>query len=267
MNQVLRLCVASAVVGIWMALGWLLHLDANSYLLVGVPLLVLFQLFVARRPLTELWLKKTGPEFFSWRGLLAAIPFLLFPAWDLATSWKIAALPIRLWLIAAIVGAIPLGATLVRARLQTWNSLLYCLLTAGILGSALMVLTSMAIHHGHHPPRNAWQIGARSFLLYLPVCFVIEEVFFRGGIDSYVQRDGDRFGWLTAIAVSCLWGWWHMPIFPAKSAIEIVGLAISCPLITCVTGIPFSLFWRRSGSLLVTATVHALVDAIRNAIM
>jgi len=97
--------------------------------------------------------------------------------------------------------------------------------------------------------------------------FVIEENFFRGGIDSYVQREGDREGWLTAVFVSCLWGWWHLSAVPPKDLAQFVGLVIVLPLITCVPGIPFSLFWRRSGTLFVTATVHALIDAVRNALM
>jgi len=39
---------------VWMAAGWIFHLDVNAYLLLGVPLVVLFQLFVARRPLRNL---------------------------------------------------------------------------------------------------------------------------------------------------------------------------------------------------------------------
>ena len=37
-----------------MAIGWLFHLDANSYLVVGVPLVVVFQLFVRKQPLAKL---------------------------------------------------------------------------------------------------------------------------------------------------------------------------------------------------------------------
>jgi hypothetical protein len=146
--------------------------------------------------------------------------------------------------------------------------LLWCLLIGGGLYVLMAVATTLALHHGKFQPHaGAWKIVGLWFLLYLPVCFCVEEVFFRGGIDSYVQRDGDRLGWLTAIIVPCLWGWWHMPIFPLHGAIEVIGLTISLPLLMCVPGIPFSIFWRHGGSLLVTATVHALLDGIRNALM
>jgi hypothetical protein len=42
-------------VALWMALSWIFHLDANAYLLIGVPLVVLFQRFVRQRPLRQLW--------------------------------------------------------------------------------------------------------------------------------------------------------------------------------------------------------------------
>ena len=48
---------SAAFVAVWMICGWLLRLDANVYLLFGVPLLVLFQLGVRRRPLRQLWVR------------------------------------------------------------------------------------------------------------------------------------------------------------------------------------------------------------------
>ena len=44
-------------VALWMALGWIFHLDTNSYLLIWVPLVVLFQRFVRQRPLRQLWVR------------------------------------------------------------------------------------------------------------------------------------------------------------------------------------------------------------------
>jgi hypothetical protein len=40
-----------------MAIGWLFHFDANSYLVAGVPLVVFFQLFVRKKPLATLWVR------------------------------------------------------------------------------------------------------------------------------------------------------------------------------------------------------------------
>lgn len=266
-NQFVRILIASATVGFWMALGWLLHLDPNSYLLVGVPLLLIFQIFIARRPVTELWLKHPSVFCWSWWGMLVAVPFMIYPVISFVQDWHGSAWSIRLWGMAAIVGAIPLGFSLMNATRLTWTCLLGCFLTAGILGCSMMILGSMASHHGFKLPRAAWQIALGSFLLYLPICFVIEEVFFRGGMDSFIQREGDNYRWLTAIFLSSLWGWWHLPIISAENWAQFIVLAIFFPLMHCVTGISFSFYWRKGGSLLVPALVHAFIDSVRNTVM
>jgi membrane protease YdiL (CAAX protease family) len=61
-----------------------------------------------------------------------------------------------------------------------------------------------------------------------------------------------------------MWGWWHLPIMPAS----VLGAGMFVfPITHAIIGVPFSLFWRRSGNLLVPAAVHALIDAIRNTIL
>ncbi len=265
-SQPVRIFIASAIVGFWMSLGWLLRLDPNSYLLVGIPLLLIFQLFIARRPVTELWLKTNSSFRLSWWGLLAAALFMTYPVISLIQDWPRSALPIRLWGIAAILGAFPLAFTLTNATRMTWTFLGRCFLTAGILGSSMMILFSIATHHGFRLPRNAGSIAAESFFLYLPICFVIEEVFFRGGLDSFIQKDNDKHQWLTAIFLSSLWGWWHLPT-TGQHGTQVIPLLIIFPLMHCAVGIPFSFYWRKSGSLLVPAMVHAFIDSVRNALM
>src|SRR6187200_1938283 len=83
-------------VAVWMAAGWIFRLDANAYLLLGVPLTVLFQLFVRQQPLEKLWVRdatsfRLGPVGIALAGFL-----ILAPAYDLMTV----ALPRRLWVIA-----------------------------------------------------------------------------------------------------------------------------------------------------------------------
>ena len=43
-------------------------------------------------------------------------------------------------------------------------------------------------------------------LLYLPSLFLMEEVVFRGVLDSHVQHEGEHHGLLTAIYVSACSG-------------------------------------------------------------
>ena len=270
-HQSARILVAGAVVLFWVLLGRDLHLDPNSYLLVGIPLLVVFQLCVARRPIRELWLKHQPAFRLTKLGCVAAAVAMIYPAYGLIEDWRHETLPERLWLIAATLGAIPLGFTVGYATRRTWLSLLVCFAIAGTLCCAEMLLGSMVIHL-HHPrhPHDAMttvRIIARNFLLYMPVCFMIEEVFFRGGLDSFMQREGDRHGWLTAVLLSAFWGWWHLAIFPKTTWMDFAVLVIALPLIHLIPGVTFSYTWRMSGSLLAPAVVHGFIDSFRNAVM
>lgn len=269
-SQPVRVLIAGAVVLFWVVLGRGLRLDPNSYLLVGIPILVVFQLFVARRPIRELWLKHQPAFRLTGLGWVAAAVAMIYPGYSLVEGWRVAALPIRLWLIASTLGAIPLGFTVSHATRKTWLSLLFCFAIAGTFVCTEMLLTSMWIHHRHGLPHGTWatvRIVARNFLLYLPVCFMIEEVFFRGGLDSFIQREGDRYGWVTALVLSAFWGWWHLAVVPTTTWSEFAVMVIALPLMHLIPGMTFSYGWRMSGSLLAPAVVHSFIDSFRNAVM
>jgi len=44
----------TAATAVYIGLGFLLHPDPNTYPLIGIPITILFQVFIARRPLKEL---------------------------------------------------------------------------------------------------------------------------------------------------------------------------------------------------------------------
>ena len=281
-----RYLVVFAFVAAWIVAGIALHLGANAYLLVGVPLLLVFQLGIARRPIAELWFKQPSGEPLPVWGWLVAAAFMVLPLHTLVHSWTSLDWALRLWMVCAAAGAVPLAYSVARFSRPALRVLLLCLATAGVLGTLVMVLGSLAHQAavtgapaatGLHSP---WIAGLRSFALYLPVCFILEEVFFRGGLDSYLDRPGDRVPWVSAAFVSALWGLWHLPEvvarLPATHAavpdpvvifVILLGSVTVLPLVHCLTGIPFSLAWRRGGLLFVPATVHALIDAIRNGLL
>jgi membrane protease YdiL (CAAX protease family) len=149
---------------------------------------------------------------------------------------------------------------------------------AGLLGVLLFTGFSViaawyeasAVHPAGESLGPPVLVGIRSLLLYIPALFMMEEVAFRGAIDSHVRHPGERhgvgatvYGIASAIVVSVLWGLWHYPITPHASVIE--GVALVLPLQVTV-GSFLSLFWRRSGNLMVPAFVHATIDSVRNAL-
>jgi membrane protease YdiL (CAAX protease family) len=106
--------------------------------------------------------------------------------------------------------------------------------------------------------------GLHSLLLYLPVGFVLEEVSFRGAVDAHVHRPGESLGWLTAIYVSALWALWHVPIDLGTQPLG--DLVVSLLVVHVTIGVPLSFTWRRSGNLTLPVAVHAVVDAVRDAL-
>lgn len=102
-----------------------------------------------------------------------------------------------------------------------------------------------------------------SLLTYLPVVFVMEEVLFRGLIDTYLHGStpgGDRE---SALYGSALWGLWHLPVaFLALGVLTIPYLVI----VHTTIGYFMVTAWRRTGNLAAPGVAHAVIDALRNAI-
>jgi membrane protease YdiL (CAAX protease family) len=165
-------------------------------------------------------------------------------------------------------------------------------LAAALLATAVFFVLNILIFRtliGHHvithPPTVGMEPTAlggietwiSSLLLYIPALFLMEEVAFRGAIDSHVYHPGESQGVesstiyaiVSAIMVSVLWGLWHVPIIPLPPefahASVIVHVALVAPL-EVIVGPFLSLFWRRSGNLMVPGFAHATMDSVRNAL-
>ena len=263
-----------AFVGVWMAAGLLLDMSAQAYLLFGIPLTAGFQLFVRKKPIKDLWVR--GGPGLSLRTislklaiLLAIAPFV-YLVYNVVTGQG---LDYILFSVAAIVGAGAAAYALGQFSRETWRYLGLCLATAGLLGVLLVIDATW--HQAPTALPTAGRLGPAALvwiewlLLYIPVVFMMEEVAFRGAIDSHVRHPGEShgvrstvYGIASAIMVAVLWGLWHIPVVPHASVIEVVSIL---PVEVAVG--PFlSLYWRRSGNLMVPGFVHATVDSIRNAL-
>jgi membrane protease YdiL (CAAX protease family) len=267
-----RLLEVTALVALWMAIGALINdgggdtasgSTLNWYLLIGVPLVAAFQLWVRRRPLIELWVRDGGRGIFKpmlFRILFAAA--VIFPVYAVI---KVLAdsLPASfvIYGIVSIVGAGGFAYAYMHFNTRTFKYLALCLATAGVIGVLPEIIHDFTAGASHPLATSAsgdlW-VFCLSFLTYLPSLYVMEEVAFRGCFDSHIHQKGDQHGIWTAIYVSALWGAWHGPIIGWD---ELPLLVISMGII----GTFLSIFWRKSGNLGVSATTHALIDSVRNA--
>jgi membrane protease YdiL (CAAX protease family) len=272
MKQARRYLESIAFIAIWMIAGWVFHLDAYVYLLLGVPLVALFQLVIRRQRLQTLWVRDAVSFRLDLPGVAVAVALMAVPAYLLVVE----AVPTRqwsiiLWFVCCLVGAVCAAFAL---RRQDWRAARHALLpfgTAIVCGCLLMVVAALA-NHKSPIVAAARLVGIpREFLLFFPVCFVLEEVVFRGAIDSHLSQPADkpetRAAWISAFFVSALWGIWHLPLLQIPDFITLVVLASGVAGVHTAVGVPLSICWRRSGTLLLPAAAHALIDAYRDAVM
>jgi membrane protease YdiL (CAAX protease family) len=258
-DQARRWAEGILFVVIWMELGWAFRLDGNAYLLLGIPLTLVFQRFVRRAPIRALWVREAPPFPKGW--LIIALIVAIVPVSGLIEAVRNRQWVVGGWMASAVVGSVAAGYALRHFRRETVWTFFLCQLTAGSIGIAEMVLARIV--GGNHLAPDPLG-GVRSFLLYFPVCFVLEEVSFRGALDSHLHHPGDRFAKTSTLIGTVLWGLWHLPILPPET--WTFGTALSLAIVHTLIGVPLVLAWRRGGNLAVTAFAHALIDAVRNAL-
>lgn len=279
---------SAAFVALWMALGagfriarshGVRMLDENAYLVVGVPLTIAWQLAVRRRSPLELWVDRWANRGKSSvariaMGVVFALLAAIVPVRSLVKGWsEMRGEPQMIaWSLCAILGAAGVGYAVSKLHAADAKSLFGCLGTAGVVGCGQMifftVLRMKMMHEAApHLGMHALRVAGTSFALYLPICFLLEEVTFRGLVDADVRDGRPIEGIAMAAFSSVLWGLWHVPIAPVHKPIEFLSVSIVYPVVHVLIGIPLALWYRRSGNLLVPALTHAFIDAIRNALL
>lgn len=268
-----RLVEVTLCVAAWIGIGAVMNDGGTSeasgrtlswYLLLGIPIVALFQLYLRRRPIKELWVR-SGPGIARrtlFRALWVAIA--IFPAYSIVAylveapeGWVAGVV----YAVASLVGAGAAAYAFTHFDRKTWKYLALCLATAGVIGVGWEILTTVhSLSHSvvKHPEADLWAF-LLSFLTYIPALYVMEEVAFRGCFDSHAHHRGDRHGIWTAIYISVLWGCWHAPLF----GWDVIGLLI---LYQGAVGTFLSIYWRKSGNLGVSGTTHSVIDSFRNAI-
>jgi hypothetical protein len=256
---------AVAFVAVWVTAGYLLPVDANGYLLLGIPLTAGFQVLVRRRPLRELFAAGTTRFHLGGRGLAVAAALAAVPGYRAIQAVSSGDLTLLGWHLAAVAGAFcaafALRAGSVRAALRS-----AALPIAVAAGGVALVLGTVHLATGTPLSHRTITTIATYTALYFPAAFLLEEVTFRGALDAHLHHEGEARGWRSAIAVSALWGIWHLPVssgLPLPLPLKLAELLVVHVLI----GVPLSFAWRRTRDLAGPALAHAAIDAVRNAFM
>jgi len=264
-NRTRRVLEVSGAVLLWIAAGFILHLDANSYLLLGIPLTAAFQWGVRRQSLRALWVRDAVPFRLGATGWAIALAIAAYPCYRLVQNLNQKAYGVETaWYVAAVAGAFAAAYALRNFHRAIITDLWQCLATAGVIGIFFMVLNAVMAGAQRSSFMDRLVTGFTSLLLYIPVTFALEEVTFRGAFDAHVHHPGESHEYHTAFFVSALWGLWHTPLAIGQKPLP--ALIIGLVGVHCAIGVPLSLFWRRSGNLFVTSFTHAFVDAVRNAL-
>jgi membrane protease YdiL (CAAX protease family) len=265
-SRPVRYAVAAGVVAAWISLGFLFRFDVNTYLLLGVPIALLFQALVRRQPIRALWLRDAPPFRLDPLTVLLFAGLVIMPLYTLLRGVNIHAWSYAAYGAVSVPGAFAAAYAVRAMDRPTARKLMACLATAGALGIAFVLLGAVQ-RHGLRllpSPLDSAREFAQSILVYVPAVFVLEEVFFRGALDGYVQPGADPKDYTSAFFVAGLWGLWHLPVtFPLLGWAAIPSLLA----LHLAVGVPLSIWWRRSGNLAVPGLVHALLDAVRNALM
>lgn len=171
--------------------------------------------------------------------------------------------PVWIYGVLALIGSVGAAVcfrVLGKSYLYQLGFLLVFMIVIGLI--RLLLTSHGATVNAPSTGHRAW-IMTNSLLFYVPALFVVEEVFFRGALDSYLHRGEQGAGWTSAAFVSILWGFWHMPIVNPLTVTMVIKLLVA----QLVVGLVLSWFWRQSANMAMSGTVHAIIDALRNALM
>lgn len=262
-RSVARSLVATVVIGGYMALGFAFDLGADAYLLLGIPITIGFQVLVVRRPLRALWLRDAPALSLTRRSVLAVIAVALAPAVVAIGGLRDGDPVLALYGLAAIVGAVGAVSAIAAMNRDAARSTVRATLINGAILVTVMVAFRLATGGFGGNVGGSVATAAIAVATYLPVVFVMEEVFFRGLLDPYLQGSTPGRGLASAIYGSALWGIWHLPVMSVNLGMLTIPYLVA---IHTILGVVLVSAWRRTGNLAAPGIAHAAADALRNAV-
>ena len=262
-RRLARAAVATLVIGGYVGLGLAFRLGAEAYLLLGIPITIAFQGLVVRAPLRSLWLRQAPALSFTWRSTAAIAIVSIAPAAIALGGVRDGNPVLAAYGLAGVfgaVGAVYAGRAMDRVAVRSTvrTTLATCAILAGTMAAYRVAAGGFS---GDVVAALAKSLV--SVATYVPVVFVMEEVLFRGAIDTYLHGSTPGPDRASALFGSALWGLWHLPVM----SVALGALAIPY-LVAIHTALGYFLVaaWRRTGNLAAPGIAHAVSDALRNAV-
>ena len=258
-----RAVVATLVIAGYMALGFAFRLGADAYLLLGIPITIAFQLLVVRRPLRSLWLREARPMTFTRRSAVAVVVVAIAPAIVALRGVRDGNVATMGWGLAAMVGAFGAVCAVRAMDRDAVRSTIRTTLSAAAVLVGVMVAYRFLSGGFDGTLGAAVATAGISVATYLPVVFVMEEVFFRGLLDPYLHGSTPGPDRASALFGSALWGIWHLPVASISLGVLTIPYLV---VVHTVIGSFLVTSWRRTGNLAAPGIAHAVADALRNAV-
>lgn len=263
-----RYAECAAFLLLWMAGGFYFKLSPVVFTLLGLPLVAIFQLAIARRPLAQLWVRDATSFNLDRKvwlvagGLLVMCgAALLFGRGRVATGPGVPQ-KFSLLLIASIL---PAAFALCQQRAAALRRALGWIAIAVVIRVAWRVAWAPTWDGETMFPFSKLPDFITDGVLEFVALFLVDEVAFRGALDSHLEAAGAGrlHAWSSAVFVSILWSAWHFQVYhpDAKTFGQLFTHVGPHDFMPVIYGTALSFCARRSRTLVPTAAIHAAGNA------
>jgi hypothetical protein len=265
-----RYFVCAAFVLFWMLVHFELKLSPLAGQYVGLPLILGFQLAIARRRFWNLWAFDALRFRLRKPYLILAVALLAFAVIlvSFASTRVLAGTGQRFELCTLVAfGVWPASFALQeqdKANLRRALPWMVAAIGFGVIWRVAWTMASVM-----RPPHFSFWRTEDLLAMWLSEfigLFLFDEVAFRGALDPYLRgsESGKVHPWFSAVFIGALWALWHLPVYN-RAATTFPGLFTQVVrpfyLMVMINGFFFAFTARRSRTLVPSAALHALGNA------
>ena len=171
-----------------------------------------------------------------------------------------------------MAGAVFAAFAITQQRANAARRALPSFISAVLIGMAIMAVSALASHHDIGVPLSKLFLLLKQFLLYFTVTLYSRRLRFavfsiRTSISLQLTDNGAaaQLG-LPQFSCRLYGGFGTYPYFPQAARPAFAAAIPMLIIVHTLTGVPLSFCWRASGTLVLPAAAHALIDSYRNCV-